>query len=358
MVARTRKTNSAARSAHAGEPSVRAPDDGASTSTSRRRAGSASSSRGTRVSELQEMLANLTDMVTGLTAQQAVILRQTQPVCAVLSLPPVAAVPPPPVAAVPLPPVVAAPALPTEAVPVPLPPVAAASAPFPSIARFSRLSPPVAATPTLFPPGAPLHLREQLGAPLAPRAPTAQASGSSHPPNQDFLHQGTPQYGPEAFFGYFDFDAAFSDAIRQASVPEDFKPPRLEVYKGTTDPREHIQGFEAALRYHQRDEAMKCHLLAATLKGAAFTWFIKISKGSISSYEHMKQELIARFIGRIRVALFDMVLANIQQGEKESLRSYTNRFFAAAADMEDVNPTVAIHNYRRGLISGDLSKSL
>ncbi|PKA53759.1 hypothetical protein AXF42_Ash020680 [Apostasia shenzhenica] len=304
------------------------------------------------------MLANLTDMVTGLTAQQAVILRQTQPVCAVLPLPPVAAVPPPPVAAVPLPPVVAAPALPTEAVPAPLPPVAVASAPFPSIAAVPRLSPPIAATPTLFPPGAPLHLREQLGAPLAPRASSAQASGSSHPPSQDFLHQGTPQYGSKAFFGYFGFDAAFSDAIRQAPVPEDFKPPRLEVYKGTTDPREHIQGFEAALRYRQRDEATKCHLLAATLKGAAFTWFIKLSKGSISSYEHMKQELIARFIGRIRVALSDMVLANIQQGEKESLRSYTNRFFTTTAEMEDINPTVAIHNYRRGLISGDLSKSL
>ncbi|PKA55229.1 hypothetical protein AXF42_Ash003866 [Apostasia shenzhenica] len=53
-----------------------------------------------------------------------------------------------------------------------------------------------------------------------------------------------------------------------------------------------------------------------------------------------------------------MVLANIQQGETESLRSYIEHFFAAAAKMEDVNPTVAIHNYRRGLIRGDLSKSL
>ncbi|PKA53801.1 hypothetical protein AXF42_Ash011280 [Apostasia shenzhenica] len=95
MVARTRRTNSAARSTHAGEPSVRAPDDRASTSTSRRHAESASSSRGTHVSELQEMLANLTDLVTGLTAQQAVILRQTQPVCVVLPLPPVAAAPAP-----------------------------------------------------------------------------------------------------------------------------------------------------------------------------------------------------------------------------------------------------------------------
>ncbi|PKA51140.1 hypothetical protein AXF42_Ash010580 [Apostasia shenzhenica] len=69
MVARMRRTNSVARSTHAGEPSIRAPRDEASASTSRRHAGSASSSRGTSVSELQGMMANLTDLVTGLTAQ-------------------------------------------------------------------------------------------------------------------------------------------------------------------------------------------------------------------------------------------------------------------------------------------------
>ncbi|PKA65302.1 hypothetical protein AXF42_Ash005635 [Apostasia shenzhenica] len=72
----------------------------------------------------------------------------------------------------------------------------------------------------------------------------------------------------------------------------------------------------------------------------------------------MKQELIAHFIGRICMALSDMVLANIQRGENESLRSYTDRFFSAVAETKDINLAVAIHNYRRGLISSDLSKSL
>ncbi|PKA50978.1 hypothetical protein AXF42_Ash007634 [Apostasia shenzhenica] len=150
MVARMRKTNSAARSLHAGEPSVRAPDDRASASTSWSHAESASSSRGTRVSELQGMLANLTDMVTGLTAQQTVILSQTQPVCAVLPLPPVAAVP------VPLPSVVA--------VPVPLPPVAAAQAPPPPVAGIFAPAP--------------------LAAPLS-----IQSSGSSGPPERPVRFQ-------------------------------------------------------------------------------------------------------------------------------------------------------------------------
>ncbi|PKA56454.1 hypothetical protein AXF42_Ash014958 [Apostasia shenzhenica] len=296
-----------------------------------------STTHSAQIAELREMLANLTDLVIDIATRQAVVLQQTRAANASAN------------AAFPL----------ISAVPAPLPPVTAASALFPPIVAARHLSPPVVVTPALFLLfAASTSPRFQRGAPLTSRTPSAQASGSSHLPCQDFPHQGPPQYGPEAFFGPFDFDAAFSDAIRQAPVPEEFKLSRLEVYKGTTDSRKHIQGFETALRYRQKDETMKCHLLATTLKGAAFTWFIKLPKGSINSYEHMKQELITRFIGGIRMALSDMVLANIQQGETESLRSYTNRFFAIAAETEDINPTVAIHNYRRGLFSGDLSKSL
>ncbi|PKA58155.1 hypothetical protein AXF42_Ash012878 [Apostasia shenzhenica] len=65
------------------------------------------------------MLANLTDLVTSLTTQQAMILRQTQPVCATL-------LPPPP-----LPPATAAsdPLSQVAAAPVPFPPVAESLSP-------------------------------------------------------------------------------------------------------------------------------------------------------------------------------------------------------------------------------------
>ncbi|PKA55217.1 hypothetical protein AXF42_Ash003854 [Apostasia shenzhenica] len=155
-----------------------------------------------------------------------------------------------------------------------------------------------------------------------------------------------------------DDNALFTDDIRLAPIPEDFRPPRLEAYRGTTDPCEHVQGFEAAVRYCHPDEATKCHLLANTLKGEAFNWFIKLPRGHISSYEHLKWELIAHFIGQTRMIVSDMVLANIKQGERESLWDYTNRFFAAAAEAEDVDSAVAMHNFRRGLKVGDLSKSL
>ncbi|PKA50456.1 hypothetical protein AXF42_Ash020776 [Apostasia shenzhenica] len=72
-------------------------------------------------------------MVTGLTAQQVVILRQTHPVCAVLPPPPVAVAPEllPSVAAIPVP------LPPATGVPAPAPPVAA-----PSIQSSSSSRPP------------------------------------------------------------------------------------------------------------------------------------------------------------------------------------------------------------------------
>ncbi|PKA60631.1 hypothetical protein AXF42_Ash006264 [Apostasia shenzhenica] len=358
MVARTRKTNSVARSVHVGEPSVRAPDDGASTSTSRRRVGSASSSRDTRVSELQGMLANLIDMVTGLTAQQAVILRQTQPVFAVLPPPPVPAVPaaPPPVAAIPE---VAPPPAAVLAPLLPIPAVAEALAPAPQAAPLS-----IQSSGSSRPPIRPFRFQEVHQNPLppcplpqpvflSPAFPPFLAGRDPFFPGAQALH-----YGPDPFFGPMDGNAPFSEAIRLAPIPEDFRPPKLEVYRGATDPREHVQGFEAAVRYRRPDKATRCHLLANTLKGAAFSWFIKLPRGHITSYEHLKWELIARFIGRTRMVVSDMVLANIKQGERENLRDYTNRFFAAAAEAEDVEPAVAMHNFRRWLKVGDLFKSL
>ncbi|PKA56309.1 hypothetical protein AXF42_Ash011239 [Apostasia shenzhenica] len=361
MVARTRKTNSAARSVHTGEPSVRAPDDRALASTSRRHAESASFSRGTRVPKLQGMLVNLTDLVTCLTSQQTVILKQTQPVCAVLPLPLVAAIP------VPLPPAAAAPAppLPVAAAPELLLPVAAIPAPAPP-ASVPAPAPPVAVPSVQSsgysrPPRHPFRLQEARQNSLPPcPLPQPVFLPPAFPPflaGRDPLFPGVqvPLHGPDPFFGPMDGNALFSDAIRLAPILEDFRPPRLEVYRGVTDPREHVQGFEAAVRYYQPDEATRCHLLANTLKGVAFSWFIKLPRGHISSYEHLKWELIARFIDWTRMVVSNMVLANIKQGERESFRDYTNCFFAAAADVESA---MAMHNFRRGLKVGDLSKSL
>ncbi|PKA62586.1 hypothetical protein AXF42_Ash012172 [Apostasia shenzhenica] len=228
-------------STHAGEPSVRAPGDEASASTSRRRAGSASSSRGTRVSELQGMLANLTDLVTGFTAQQVVILMQTQPVCAVV-LPLVAAAP-----ALTAPPVATALAPPLSLV--------AAAPPFPPAA-----APSIQSSGSSQPPRRPLP-QEVHQNPLPPRPlPLPAFLPPAFPPflvGRDPLFPGVraPHHGPDPFFGLMDDNAPFADTIRLAPVPEDFRPPRLEAYKGAIDPREHIQGFEAAVRYRQPDEA-------------------------------------------------------------------------------------------------------
>ncbi|PKA52742.1 hypothetical protein AXF42_Ash001723 [Apostasia shenzhenica] len=276
MVARTRGTNSAVHSTQTGEPSVKAPGDETSASTSRRHPGSTSSFRGTRISELQGMLANLTDLVTGLTTQQAVFFRQTQLVCsAVLSPTPLSSV---------------------TAVCDPLPRVATVRDALPRVAPVPEPLPLTAAVPVPLPAGDPSVQSSSSSQPLRYRLPHPEVHQNQNPlppfapcplPQHTFFPPAFPPFlagrnslfpsiqalsgGPDAFFGSLDGNASFSDTIRQTPVPEDFRPPRLEAYRGTTDPREHIQGFEAAIRYFYLDEATKCHLLANTLKGATFS---------------------------------------------------------------------------------------
>ncbi|PKA57535.1 hypothetical protein AXF42_Ash020079 [Apostasia shenzhenica] len=189
------------------------------------------------------MLANLTDMVTGLTAQQAVILRQTQPVCAVLPRPLVAEVPtpPPPVAAIPE--IIPAPAA-APAPFLPIPAVAEVPAPAPQAAPLS-----IQSSGSSRPPIRPNRFQEVHQNPLLP-CPLPQPAflPPAFPPflaGRDPLFPGAlaPHHGLDPFFGPMDGNAPFSDAIRLAPVPEDFRPPRLEVYKGATDPVSMCRGL-------------------------------------------------------------------------------------------------------------------
>ncbi|PKA63599.1 hypothetical protein AXF42_Ash005494 [Apostasia shenzhenica] len=169
------------------------------------------------------MLANLTDLVTGLTTQQVVILMQTQPVCVAILQP----APLPPIAATLKPP---SPAAVVSGSP---PPVAAPSAQSSSSSQPPRHPLPPQKVhqnqnpfllcplpqPAFFPPAFPPFL-----AGWNPLFPGAQAL----------------QYVPDPFFFLLDSDAPFFDAIRQAPVAEYFRPPRLGAYRGTIDSREHI----------------------------------------------------------------------------------------------------------------------
>ncbi|PKA57441.1 Zinc finger protein 3 [Apostasia shenzhenica] len=118
------------------------------------------------MSGLRGMLANLTDLVTGLATQQAAILKQTQPVCAAA--------------------VLLAPLAPVAAPPAPLSPVTTAFAPVLLNAVAPPLALSVSAAPALFPPAAtaPTLVPPTAVAPPPFGTPSAQSQsfGSSQPP--------------------------------------------------------------------------------------------------------------------------------------------------------------------------------
>lgn len=69
----------------------------------------------------------------------------------------------------------------------------------------------------------------------------------------------------------------FTVEIRHAILPQNFKIPYIEHYKGRIDPLE----FEAA------DDSIMCRAFQLTLRGAAKAWFTNLRSKSIESFKQL-----------------------------------------------------------------------
>ncbi|MCI47080.1 hypothetical protein A2U01_0068321, partial [Trifolium medium] len=78
------------------------------------------------------------------------------------------------------------------------------------------------------------------------------------------------------------------------------KPPKLEIYDGSTDPDEHVEHIDTVLDYYQARGPIKCKLFVLTLKGAAMTWFKGLEDNSIDSWEELNKAFSSHFTARKR----------------------------------------------------------
>ncbi|MCH81530.1 hypothetical protein A2U01_0002319 [Trifolium medium] len=75
----------------------------------------------------------------------------------------------------------------------------------------------------------------------------------------------------------------FTMRILESRIPRPLeKPPKLEIYDGTTDPDEHLEHIDTILDYYQAQGPVKWKLFVLTLKGSAMTWFKGLEDDSIN----------------------------------------------------------------------------
>ncbi|XP_057755287.1 uncharacterized protein LOC130974415 [Arachis stenosperma] len=137
-------------------------------------------------------------------------------------------------------------------------------------------------------------------------------------------------------------------------MPKHFTlPSSLEPYKEIGDPRAHIKKFQSMMFFNgPNNDHVLCRAFPTYLDRAALLWFLKLSAGSIASFEELARSFIDYFaVAQIYVHGSDY-LSTIRQGPQESLKDYMTRFADATMEIPDLNPAIHLHPLKAGLRPG------
>ena len=109
-------------------------------------------------------------------------------------------------------------------------------------------------------------------------------------------------------------------------MPTNLREPRMTPYEGTTDTKYHLDYFNNLLRLRGVNSRAKGHFSVVTLKGVAYKWFKRLRPGTIKSWQHFSSEFLQQHHAVCDYVMPITSLANIKQGENESLKNYIHRF--------------------------------
>ena len=155
-----------------------------------------------------------------------------------------------------------------------------------------------------------------------------------------------------------DAEPPLSAEILAEEFPEDFKMPTLKQFDGEGNPVSHLTSFQTWMSIRRASSSIKCQAFLLTLTDTAYDWFQSLKPGSISSYEQLKEEFLARFaIARTRKKDVSY-LWTVKQGKTESLKKYIDRYTKSASKVEGFTESKAITNLCEGLQDGELLKSV
>ncbi|KAL4321418.1 hypothetical protein AHAS_Ahas14G0108500 [Arachis hypogaea] len=140
----------------------------------------------------------------------------------------------------------------------------------------------------------------------------------------------------------------FSEEIMKVKVPKDFKPPDMDLYDGGSDPRHHLRNFRSRMYLTEASDATRCKAFPVTLTKTAIKWFDSLPPRSITSFDDLTKKFLARFSIQRDKTNHAPSLLEIKQRDRESLRTYIERFNKACLDIQNLPTEATI----MGLING------
>ena len=106
---------------------------------------------------------------------------------------------------------------------------------------------------------------------------------------------------------------AFSQALLDAEMPQNFLMPKFQEFSGSENPRDHISAFSNALQFYSRDGNVFARAFPLSLTGNARTWFTKLPQGSIDSWDSLIRKFMTKFGSKITTDREEDALLEIKQ---------------------------------------------
>ncbi|XP_025702583.1 uncharacterized protein [Arachis hypogaea] len=105
-------------------------------------------------------------------------------------------------------------------------------------------------------------------------------------------------------------------------------------------------------------DAIRCKAFPNTLTKTAIKWFDSLPLRSITSFDDLAKKFLTRFSIQKDKAKHAPSPLGIKQGDRESLRSYMERFDKACLDIQNLPTETAIMSLVNGLREGPFSHSI
>ena len=151
----------------------------------------------------------------------------------------------------------------------------------------------------------------------------------------------------------------FTRKIEGAILPQRFHQPMFTIYNGRTNPMEHVSHFNQRIAIHSKDEALMCKVFPFSLEPVAMRWFDGLRTDSIDSFKELTGAFGSHFITGSRVPRPLDSLLSLSMRERETLKTYSNRYWEMFNEIDSDFDDVVISTFKVGLlVKHDLRKSL
>ena len=142
---------------------------------------------------------------------------------------------------------------------------------------------------------------------------------------------------------------SFTHRIERAALPRRFHQPTFTIYNRRTNPVKHIGHFNRRIAVYSKDKTLMCKVFPSSLGPVAMRWFDSLRMGSINSFKELTRAFGSNFITCTRVPRPLHSLLSLSMREKETLKTYSDRYWKMYNEIDGNFEDVAINTFKSGL---------